>query len=578
MTPVDWPGLGKEEFERIVEALVRRLWSGIAQVVSPDGRGGDQGVDIDVTQGDRRRVYQIKFFPDGFSGDRKTSRQKQIKKSFDRACKLSPLPFEWILIVPTKLTPGERKYVQLLEHDDTPRVRILDRLELDDLIAQYPDVHQYLAANQLREDIVLYGKETESLADGTRSLTERIAALGGRGDAMDLHWGVNFARVGNRVELSPYPKTPTAWRDSPITLSFATQFGPEHDELRRQFERSIKYGSGGTVVLPPEALSNVSITGPTAFAIDNASGELHITTGTLPTAEGKAAELRFVDDNGALKGAHEGRVTYASHGTHGWAITIEFYDHAVIEIDQPDKAGDTGALHTTYNMRDIQPRQVLQLADLLVQLHSTSSCEFYLEGQRAGAFVLDRVEFENLDELAPIVGIAVDLEAVQPHCSSYFALPAEVSAWDRVNLRVARCVMDGYLVASPLVATGTVILTGTTSPELERILDDGGPVTYFVKDFHLTLGDRELPLGTIAVHHPNARAINGDEAREALNSGTAKGFKLRLAPGDDQYFYVFMPDKLRNRQQPDTACWSLPGIDQPGVNTDDSEWTIVVDR
>ncbi|MCC3322176.1 hypothetical protein FOB84_23610 [Gordonia bronchialis] len=578
MTPVDWPGLGKDEFERIVEALVRRQWSGIAEVVSPDGRGGDQGVDIDVAQGDRRRVYQIKYFADGFSGDRKTSRQKQIKKSFDRACKLSPLPFEWILVVPTKLTPGERKYVQSLERDDTPRVRIADRLELDDLIAQYPDVHQYLATDQLKNDILLYGKETESLAGGTRSLTERIAALGGRGDAMDLHWGVNFARVGGMVELSAYPKTPNAWRDSPISLSFATRFGPEHAELRRQFERSIQYGSGGTIVLPPEALSNVSITGPAAFATHDATGELRITTESLPNAEGRAAELRFVDENGALQSAHEGTVTYVNHGTQGWAITIEFYDHAVIEIDQPDKAGDTGALHMTYNMRNIQPRQVIQLVDLLVNLHSTSTCEFYLEGQRAGILGLDRLEFNNIDELGAIVGIAVDLEAVQPYCSSYFALPAEVSTWDRVNLRVARCMIDGYLIASPLVATGTVILTGTTSPELERILDAGGPVTYFVKDFHLELGERELPLGTIAVHHPKARAINAEEAREALNSGTAEGFKLRLAPGDDPYFYVYIPNKLKNPHHPDIACWSLGGIEQPGVNTEDPDWTTVIDR
>lgn len=83
---VDWVGLGEEQFSRVVQVMVKRRWAGAATVHAPDGRGGDGGIDILVVdQGDRRRVYQIKFFTDGFSGDRKTTRQKRIGSLSARA-------------------------------------------------------------------------------------------------------------------------------------------------------------------------------------------------------------------------------------------------------------------------------------------------------------------------------------------------------------------------------------------------------------------------------------------------------------------------------------------------------------
>ncbi|MET8776967.1 hypothetical protein ABZV58_18350 [Nocardia sp. NPDC004654] len=87
---VEWGAIGSAKFETLVDALLARKWRGLGDYVAPDGRGGDGGIDFEVRQGIRRRIYQLKYFPDGFSGDRKSTRQTQIRKSFRRAIKLDP--------------------------------------------------------------------------------------------------------------------------------------------------------------------------------------------------------------------------------------------------------------------------------------------------------------------------------------------------------------------------------------------------------------------------------------------------------------------------------------------------------
>ncbi|MGW5524600.1 hypothetical protein [Gordonia sp. NPDC003950] len=567
MTPVDWPRLGDHLFTRTVEALVKRRWAEIAKVTCPDGRGGDNGIDIEVVQGKaRRRVYQIKYFTDGFSGDRKFTRRRQIKNSFERANTLQPQPFEWYLVVPTKLTPGERKYVLDLEDDGTARVKILDRPELDDLMAQYPDIHQYLATDQMRDDIRLFQKETETLST-TDSLSERLRGLGARADAMNLNWGVNFTRTGQIIELSPYPKTPSASHDCPITVSFGTRFGPEHADLRNQFERLMKFGAEGTVILNSETLTSLSVDGPIPFATDGTDGELEISKESLPNAVGKSAELRFLNDDDVTAATHEGTVTYANHGTHGWAITLSFYGHAAVEIDQPNKVGEVGAVHVNYNFHSIDPNQVLRLAGLLDSLHEAARCELYLDQQRAGLLDLQEVEVTNTEELRKIVGIATDLDIVQRHCSQFFTVPPEVTAWDRVNLRVARCIIEGFLVASPRAKVQTVQMTGEVSPELELLLSGGVPIRCLVDDFTLTLSDRQLPIGTVGMYHPRATAVNPEKARAAMKNGTARGRELQLKPGNEPYFYLYLADKTDSPQDLKVAMWSLPDIDQPGVDS-----------
>src|SRR5665647_486018 len=71
----DWARCGRERFEAIVESLLVNKHvtehTGHAQAV--DGRGGDGGIDVDVTldDGTLDTIYQLKYFPEGLSGNYK---------------------------------------------------------------------------------------------------------------------------------------------------------------------------------------------------------------------------------------------------------------------------------------------------------------------------------------------------------------------------------------------------------------------------------------------------------------------------------------------------------------------------
>jgi hypothetical protein len=63
---IEWDRIGQPGFDRIVEALVHRMYDASALVEVVNGRGGDDGIDIKVTHQSRVRIFQLKYYLDGF--------------------------------------------------------------------------------------------------------------------------------------------------------------------------------------------------------------------------------------------------------------------------------------------------------------------------------------------------------------------------------------------------------------------------------------------------------------------------------------------------------------------------------
>lgn len=59
---IEWERIGQEDFDRMVETLVQRLYQDSSTVEVIDGRGGDGGRDIVVRQGSRIRIFQLNTF------------------------------------------------------------------------------------------------------------------------------------------------------------------------------------------------------------------------------------------------------------------------------------------------------------------------------------------------------------------------------------------------------------------------------------------------------------------------------------------------------------------------------------
>lgn len=84
---LNWRTMSEDEFNRIAEALIRRSVmedSPGVDVKALDGRGGDGGIDLDATverTGQLVSIYQLKFFPEGFSGEWSRARKPQIESA-----------------------------------------------------------------------------------------------------------------------------------------------------------------------------------------------------------------------------------------------------------------------------------------------------------------------------------------------------------------------------------------------------------------------------------------------------------------------------------------------------------------
>ena len=175
---------------------------------------------------------------------------------------------------------------------------------------------------------------------------------------------------------------------------------------------------------------------------------------------------------------------------------------------------------------------------------------------------------ENPDEIDILYNSAYDLDIVQNYLHTSFYLPDELSVRDRIHLRIARILIEGYVVQAIHAPALTMTMAGTDSPEVRTGLTN--PIPFQIPlPYVFPLGNRTIDLGTVTIYHNAAQAINGAEALQALDTGTATGFQVQLEPTGSPYFNAYIPERLTDPDQPMIAEWTLPGITQPGTETTD---------
>ncbi|WP_280345971.1 hypothetical protein [Nocardia neocaledoniensis] len=585
---IDWHTIGQEHFDRVVEALINHKYRGAdVEVIALDGRGGDGGVDIEVRQGGRVIIFQLKYFPEGFSGGWKP-RRTQIKRSFaklvktrtvDKTCMVD----EWVLVVPRNLTPGEHAFVTGLgKTAGTPLTRPFGRKDLDDLLIEFPEVDRWAQRDvhsELRDNAAIYNRERDNLLSPD-DLPIRVAALGALADSTDLHWATDFARVGDVVTRSIRPKYPRAQEQSPILVNIEGAFGPQHAALREQFERSTRFGASGEVVLPAEVVGAVTITGPELVAGVYTGMEVRFEALSHGAGIGAPAELRFFDEHGTQVLAHEGRISHLTEGSEGFAMRIDFFDHLQIELLSPKDLSQPGHADISYNLRRIRPADALGVEEILTAINQTDLlCRVYIDDKLLVSLAFDPpADTEVDDELDAMFRLAYDLKAVQEHCRSSFDIPAALTPLERINLRVARLLLEGCAVASPEAPGGVVTLNGSDSPRLRQLLaGEAAWVSFTAERFTFSVGAKEFTLTDVLVFHPRAIARNAAKALAALENGEAAGFRLKVAPSDEPYFYLALPARLGEPVPPVSdwklALWSLPGIIQPGPRASTADGT-----
>lgn len=567
---IDWDQLGQQRFDRIVEVLITRRYHNADSVIPVNGRGGDGGIDLEVRQGERLRIFQLKYFPEGFSGGFRKTRREQIRRSYNKM--LSEEPYEWVLVVPNNLTPTERTFVKgLAKGCEAPRWRVIDRTGLDDLLVDFPEVDRWAQRNvttQLLENAKTFNREIDSLL-GPDDLATRVANLGRLVDSADLDWTFDFHRDGDTVSQILRPQHSRAHIVNPVHITVRGQFGPQHAELVEQFQNRVRFGTADRVVLPSETVDGIDITGPEHIARQFESGDVILEVGdSAAPGVGRSVELRFSGEDGTAIATHEGRITHLGTGTHGYALEAGFYDeHLTARFLLPKTSGrhtDSPVAQISHNIHRARPRVVLDVLRLARQLRTAHRIEVFFGG-RSMLSVLNHADNEADSRELILEEFAADLDIMQQHCEQYFAFPDSVSPHERVATRTARIIIEGGIVASPQVDSVTLTLSGEDSPELRTTLATAEvPVLVGYETYSVSVAGRELLIGPVWVFHHAATLAGPDSVIAALDAGQGAGFEVVYRPARDPYFFVasaeLPEDRLDNQPQ---TLWGLTGINQP---------------
>jgi hypothetical protein len=575
MQGIDWEHISRDDFERLVEALIVRKYQADEDLTAHavDGRGGDGGVDIDVRRGeDTVHVYQLKHFADGMPSNNRGRRQ-QVKSSFEEAAKI-PTMKEWTLVLPANLTPSERKVVSALRGSRDIRIHVMGRAELDIEFAKYPELLAWATRRPLIEALRDAGHEQAALAD-PNDLIERVRKLGALSDSVDPDWGTRFSYHGDNIATTEiYAKHANAAKNSPLGLSLVTAFGPDQQGLRQSFERALDYGSLTPVTLPADVVRDLKFTGPNLLPTDLALKELQLVSAN--SARSIPSEVRIVTESGSVRSSLQGTVTASALGRMGLTFEAKFLDVLTLRFQVPDAEGKRlpGRLDVKVESPGKPASSALKVFRFLDLLVSGESMEIVSGGHtlfRTGKF--DPDDDERMTKPG-LMQLTEDLAYLEHEFDLTFAMPEELTNRERVYIRMARLLAEGKVVNFYDAAT----LTGTVTrqsedpnidEELRRMV--AGPHRLFalLPKFQMEVLGQRFELGTMQVFHPSVEIDDAEEKGRLIFSGEPN-VPIESRPVDGSSLMVTIQERGDPNRTWEATPYAIPGFDEADGSVSDS--------
>ncbi|MFD3308613.1 hypothetical protein [Streptomyces sp. NPDC058694] len=555
---IEWDRIGQVAFDRHVEALLHRMYDGKA--IAVNGRGGDQGIDVRVSTDAGLRIFQLKYHPDGFPGTYR-GRRPAIKKSFLRAMQHDPV--EWTLVVPCTLTASERAFVDRLAVGRTVKVSVMDRPALDDAFAVHSSLEATFTRDQAREAARDFGREQALLVDGD-DLIERVRALGNRVDNVDPNWTWDFQRRGDTVIQTLRAQHALAFEVSPVRLSLETRPEAMDAGLTAAFTRALGYGTAEEIELPPEAVASLTIDGPEWLS--KTVSDVRVIWQPVPDVvpSDAAAEVEFLDSEGTPTGRYAGRLIAHRSGELGASVEADIHA-ARLQMLLPFDQHTEGMVRYSFDLTGREPAEAMRVLRLHQRILRGGSLRISVDGTEVGSGQLSTGGTEeDYAEVEKLLSYLSDLEVVQHHCESYFPAPLVYSGAERIDLRIARLLIEGRCVADRSAHTVTATLNGLDSPELRTAL---GPqpqsLRFGGRGFEVTIGGRALDIGAVYVFHPRVIADNGEQTIAALRTGRVAGTKVVFRPQDGEHFRLYLADAPGNSRSLAPVSLGLRGYTDP---------------
>lgn len=566
---VEWDQIGQETFDRIVEAAVYAEYPD-ADVRPIEGRGGDGGIDILVTDGEQTIIFQLKYLPEGFAGPWR-DRRRQISRSFDSAL-VHPLT-KWVLVVPCKLTRSDWAFIGTLTEQSGVPITVWHRAALDRLMAKHPDLADFLQRDDyLFEKARVFQQEKAVLMGGVEDLHERVAEMGRLVDSVDPHWTLDFERVGSATFSTIRAKHPAAAQLSPITLRVGVEFGEEDQATATAFQRAMDYGSSDRVVLPPRLVHEFVVDGPEFPRGDRGRPELTFIPAGAPGVVGKRFTLALLDADGNTIGSHTATATHGGFGSVGYSLDLVFYGTLKLGLRLPSELTEPMTLDYSFTPEGDSVRDVARAARLSLDLVASRSLMLSADDGTVltrghGPDWRDRADPAWIKAMQLLNESATDLAVVQEETNTHFPMPDSLSVLDRIHLRMLRLILEGKCTWHPqLKSFEAVLVPREDLDEGTAKLLSGDPMALALTQSRgsVEVGGQTLPLPTVTYWHPAMRLENADEARSCLMRGQEAS--VRVVSDDDTNFRVYVQGRVSDPNAPlAPAPWGLTEVHEVGA-------------
>lgn len=575
MTNIDaqiaWGKLDQPTFDRFVEALILRWHADTSPGAHPqaiDGRGGDGGVDIDVhSDGKLTHIYQLKYFPQGFSGGWAKSRKPQIKNSFEKAMLLKPE--NWILIVPRNPIQGERDFVHSLKKGNKAKIKIFGQSDLDNLMARYPDIQQWAVREPLKDALRSIHLEQRLLSQPS-DLEDALQNLHQMADSRSPHWRVDFSVSNGTVTETFVPKHPLAHEKEPIGIeSLKISIPKEEVDLTKRAEKLIRFGDKDDLTFESRHIEEFNVQAPAWSRLASIGKISGFKLGPTERPHKSATiEFEVLADDETLIRTYPGSTTYFGTGTNGHTLQASLRGGIQIVMYLPNEIDDNGrdsSFSITHSPVGL-PSSDAQIGLCFTKdMNSAFQVRVTLNGDHLTSFVPNSHPSHEVtdDSRTYTRNLIEDLAVIENKLGVIFPVPESVSLRERLEVRIARLLLDGKVIFHPFVESFHGTLASDVEPETIEQLETGVSILVDNYDLKMRILNRKVSLGPARFHVSHALAEDFASLTEAIGQDSSEGipFKVKTAPGKG--VKVFLLTGLRSTDTDLVVTpWGLPGVSE----------------
>ena len=568
---VEWETLDRADWDRLVEALLYRMFSDTHRVQVYEGSGGDGGRDVVVVGSESTTTFQLKFFPGGYSGPF-GSRRPQITKSFKAA--MTQDPDEWVLVVPHKLKAGERTFNEKLRRFKTTSkpmdIREMGATELNGELAKYPDLRTAFERNELHRLMEIYNLESKVAPVTPADVEKRISGVQEALNAGDVNWRWAFSTVPGQEQRMLVAKHALAHEVSPVSVEVHTDISRAPAKTKKQIHDFFKYGLDGQIELAPDVVGRLEVKGPPIAAQVLERVAVTIQRARTVPVEFQPAVVTMLDASGRVTASHEGVVEHGGAGQGGTSLRMRFYNIFEVTLKHPNDPAARVETNIKCKLPGAALADVIDGCNLYLDLQQMSDVTFNL-GHGIHRITLAAepeltLGLADLNEVRKTRDFAEDLQIVQRKFRQCFPLPNSFLDRDRAMVRALRLLTEGKRTTLPDSNNFPISISPDQQGEvwLPRLLE-GEPLPFWATSSEVQLPalGRLFRVENLTIGHQQMILDRYSEAALALAAG--EEFDTYLRPVDGSFLSAVARGFTRGDEPVRLEPWKLIGVTEPGV-------------